>query len=184
MKKVLLSALLLIVVIINGCDNSTEPGEAKTSGETTINTVLVNMKITGFSFSAGGNISYPNTKNVIPDIIVLVQQDEQGNITGVFLSPADSVRPAFRLLKSSTNADSAAAYFNNLTEVPDSDYNWLALSVRENQVLAVKTVDEKYGAIQILHTQAYTDSSDPNSPTVYGEAKFKWKYQPNGSRIF
>lgn len=184
MKYILESALLLVVVFINGCDNSTGPGEERTSGETTINTVLVNMKITGFSFSQGGNISYPNTMNVIPDIIVLVQQDEQANITGVFLSPADSVRPAFRLLKSYADEDSAARYFNNLGEVPDSTYNWLALSVRENQVFAVKTVDEKYGAIQVLHTEAYADSSDPNSPTVYGEIKFRWKYQPDGSRTF
>ena len=184
MKNILISALLLIVIFISGCDSSTGPGEAKTSGEAAINTTLVNMKITGFSFSAGGNVSYPNNVNVIPDIVVLVQQDEQANITGVFLSPVDSARPAFRFLKSYTNEDSAAAFFNNLVEVPDSGYNWLAMSVRENQVIAVKTVDAKYGVIQILHTEAYADSSNQNAPTLYGEVKFRWKYQPNGSRSF
>jgi hypothetical protein len=184
MKHILIPSLIFMVGLINGCESSTEPGEARTSGEATINTKLTDMKITGFSFSAAGNIIYPNTLNITPDILVLVQQDEQGNITGVFISPADTVRPAFRMLKSYNDEDSAGIFFNNLSEVPDSDYNWLALSVKENQVYAVKTVDDKYGAIQVLHTEAYPDRSDPNAPTVYGEMKFKWKYQPDGSRHF
>jgi len=186
MKQLTISILFLLIIFINGCDNSVGPTPPKTNGETTINTKIVNFKYTGFSFSQDGNIEYPNSNNITPDIIVLVQTNETGNILGVFLSSAGTLKPTFKFIKqfNDTDNDSAQVFFNNLAAVPDSNYMDLALPVKVNQIWAVKTVDDKFGKILILHTEAYADSSIPSSPTLYGAAKFKWNYQPNGSRNF
>lgn len=184
MNRLVISILFLISILINGCDNSIEPTQSKTFGENTINTKIVNFKIIGFSFSQGGNIIYPNSQNIIPDIMVLVQIDEFGNILGVFFSSADALKPSFDLIETFNNKDSAEVFFNNLNEVSDSHYVDLALPVKENQIWAVKTVDNKHGKILILYTDAYADSSNPSTPTPYGEATFRWNYQPNGSRNF
>jgi len=184
MKHLTIPILFLLLIFINGCDNSVGPTPPKTSGETTINTKVVNSKYTGFSFSQGGNIEYPNSNNIIPDIIVLVQTNETGNILGVFLGSTGTLKPTFKLIKQFNETDSAKILFDNLTEVPDSTYMDLALPVKVNQIWAVKTIDDKFGKILILHTEAYADSSNPSSPTLYGEARFKWNYQPNGSRNF
>lgn len=176
--------MVLLFISINGCDNSVEPTPSKTSGETTINTTIQNSKITGFSFSQGANITYPNSENIIPDIITLVQISANGNILGVFFDSGVSLKPSFNLISQTNNTDSALIYFNNLNEVPDSNYVELAIPVKANQIWAIKTVDNKFGKILILETKAYADSSNPSSPTDYGEARFKWVYQPNGSNKF
>jgi hypothetical protein len=184
MKQLLI--LVLIITFLNSCDNSIGPIPPKTSGETTINTKVVDSKYTGFSFSQGRNIIFPNSNNIIPDIIVMVQTNESGNILGVFLGSAGGLKPTFNLVRqfNDTDLDSAQVSFDNLNEVPDSNYMDLALPVKVNQIWAVKTNDNKFGKILILHTDAYADNSNPSSPNLYGEATFKWKYQPNGSRNF
>jgi len=186
MKYLIAPILLLIIIITSSCDDSVEPTPAKTSGETTINTKFENSKSTGFSFSQGGNISFPNSNNILPDIIVMVQTNEIGKIYGVFLSPPNGLKPTFNLIKefNDTDIDSAQVFFSKLNEVPDSNYVYLAIHVKMNQIWAVKTNDNKFGEILITHTEAYADSSNPSSPTLYGEVTLKWKYHPNGSRNF
>ena len=169
----LISSILLVIVLFYGCD-STEPIVC-TSDEVTINQNMI-----GFSFSYGKAITVPNSENIIPDIIILVHLDEQGNVLGVFFA-ADSLRPAFNLVKEFTDFDSAKTFFYNLAEVPDSNYQDLALPIRVNQIWAVKTNGNKYGKILIMDTNAYYDSTALNYKT---QAKFKWKYQSNGSRYF
>jgi len=186
MKQIITPILFLIIAFICGCDNSIGPEPPKTSGETTINTKVVDSKYTGFSFSQGGNIIFPNPNNIIPDIIVMVQTNETGDILGVFFGSAGGLKPTFKLVKQFNDADtdSAQIFFDNLTEVSDSNYMDLALPAKANQIWAVKTIDDKFGKILILHTEAYADNSNPSSPNLYGEATFKWKYQPDGSRNF
>ena len=181
MKKIII--LFLLVIFINGCDNSVEPTPPKTSGENTINSKVVNLKTNGFSFSQGGLIEYPNSQNINPDMLLLVQITAENEIVGVFLAPPNN-QPSFRLLAQLNNADSANNYFLELSDVPDTIYNLLAIPIKENQIWSVKTQDAKYAKILIMHTEAYLDSSIQNSPTPYGEATFKWKYQPDGSRKF
>ncbi len=182
MKKLRSLVLLLALYFISGCDNSTGPTEPKIYGETTINSKVVNFTVTGFSFNFGGPVTSPNHFNVTPDFFVLVEIIE-GNINGVFFAPGGEFKPTFKRLMSFETRDSAQIYFNNLSEVPDSNYNELALPVKENQIWAVKTVDGKFGKILIINTEAYNDSST-SLPTPYGEATFEWKYQPDGSRYF
>ena len=183
MKGILVSVVILLLIII-GCDNSINPIPPKTSGEVTITTLFKNNKSSGFSFSQGQIIDFPNTNNITPDIIVMVQRDATGNILGVFFSSGIGLKPSFYLIKQTSNLDSALTFFNNLNEVPETNYVDLAIPVNENQIWAVKTVENKYGKILILHTDAYKDNSNPSSPNDYGEARFKWIYQPDGSRSF
>lgn len=183
MKTIIISILLLIL-FISGCDNSVGPTPPKTFGEITINSKIENFKTTGFSFSLGEKVVYPNSSNIIPDIIIMVQIDEIGNVLGVVFGSGVGLKPSFNLIHQASNIDSAQTFFNNLNEVPDSNYSDLAIPVKENQIWAVKSVEDNFGKILILNTDAYVDSSNSGGPTPYGEAKFKWVYQPDGSRIF
>lgn len=169
----IISSFLLIILIVYGCD-TTDP-IVDPSDEVTIN-----QSINGFSFSSGKVITVPNSENIIPDIIILAHLDQQGNVLGVFFA-SDSLRPAFNLVKEFSDYDSAKTFFYNLAEAPDSNYQDLAIPVRANQIWAVKTNKSKYGKILIMNTNASYDSTALNYKT---EAKFKWKYQSNGSRYF
>lgn len=183
MKTTIIS-ILLSILFINGCDNSIGPTPPKTSGEITINSKIENNKATGFSFALGGKIVYPNSNNILPDIIIMVQTDAIGNVLGVFFGSGAGLKPSFNLIHQASNIDSAQAFFNNLNEVSDSNYSDLAIPVKENQIWAVKSVEDNFGKILIMDTDAYVDSSNSGGPTPYGEAKFKWVYQPDGSRKF
>jgi hypothetical protein len=91
----------------------------------------------------------------------------------------DSFRQSFNLVKGFSNLDSAATFFYNLAAAPDSNYQYLALPVSANQIWTVKTKESKYAKILIMDTYAFYDSTDRNYNM---QAKFKWKYQSNGSR--
>lgn len=167
-----------LFLLFYSCD-STEPTIEDKSDEVTIN----NGK-NGFSFSYGSSIPVPDTtNNIIPDIIIFVRLDDNGTVLGVFFG-SDTLRPAFNLIKEFSNIDSAKTFFYDLSEVPDSNYQDLALPVKAYQIWAVKTHDNKYGKILIISTDAYEYSPSPGFRSYHLEATFKWKYQPNGSRNF
>jgi len=183
MKYITILILILIVTLIQGCDNSVGPSSPKTTGETTLTTQTDGHKFTGFSFSRGGNIVAPNAKKIVPDIRVHVQTDETGEIRGILLSSGTQLfYPAFHPLREFDDTDAAEEYFNNVNEAPDI-YADLAFFVKANQVWAVKTNDDKYGIILILHTDTY-EYTDGSNSAPYGEVRFKWKYQPDGSKKF
>lgn len=173
----IIPSIILIVIIVCGCD-TTDPKMDDNSDEVTIT-----HNKNAFAFSYGKAFSVINSGNIIPDIIILAHLDEQGNVIGVFFA-ADSLKKAFNLVKEFSEFDSAKTFFYNLSEVPDSNYQELALPISANQVWAVKTSDSKYGKILILNSKAYEYSPAPGFRAYYLEAKFKWKYQPNGSRYF
>jgi hypothetical protein len=83
-----------------------------------------------------------------------------------------------------TKSDSALKFFNNLSEVPDSNYSLSADPVKVNQIWAIKTSENKFAKILILNTDAYEYSPAPGFRGYYSEVTFKWKYQSNGSRVF
>lgn len=168
------SSIIILVLLILGCD-STEPGIVTNSDIAT-----VDQNKAGFSFSHGKSLAIPNNENIIPDFIIAAHIDQNGAVLGVFFA-AESYRPAFYLVKEFSQADSALTFYNNLLEVPDSNYQELALPVNLNQIWAVKTSENKYAKILILNTEAMYDSIALNYKTL---AKFKWKYQSNGSRNF
>ncbi len=184
MKELLSLAGVSLLLLYAGCKNEgTSPVPTPTSGTATVNSRVVNSTVSGFCFSRAANISYPNQAGVIPDMMVLVQTGQSGNILGVYLARPDTLVPTFRLLREFGSADSAHQYFVALSEIPDTTYENLALPARASQIWAVKTRDNTFAKIHIRSTTAYVDSST-GVRTLYGEATFDWAYQPDGSRRF
>jgi len=174
---------VFIVIVINACNNSAESPILQINGKTNINTYVDGFQISGFSFSKAATIVYPNSQNIIPDIVALVHIVD-GNVVGVFFDSGKSLKPSFKLIKQFNNIDSAQTFFNTLSEIQDTNFEILAIPVKANQIWGVKTVDDKYGKILILNSYAFEDNSDPSSSRLYGEARFKWGYQPDGSTKF
>jgi hypothetical protein len=178
MKNLALLSLAALLFLDYGCNSSTEPTPPPNAGR-----VTVNSKSAGFSFSQAKVIPFPPPSSLLPDLAVLVQTDDMGAILGVFFSTSD-LRPAFQLVRQSSTADSARAFFEALAVVPDAPFQDLAIPVRAHQIWAVKTREDKYAKILVLNTVAYDDSTNPSAPTPYGEATFDWVLQPDGSRQF
>ncbi len=175
---------LFLALFILSCESSVESDIPKTYGEITINTNLDSFTGKAFSFSHGKKIVYPNSKNIVPDIMILVHIVENGDLRGVYLSSGLFPKQSFQFIEQFNSTDSALIFFNNLTEIQDSNFQDLALPIQENQIWGVKTVDDKFGKILILNTIAFIDSSNIKAINYYGEATFKWVYQPNGSAMF
>ena len=103
---------------------------------------------------------------------------------GVFFSSVD-ITPTFSLIAEKSTPDSSRTIFDGLKEIPVTTFfEGLAIPVRENQIWAIKTRENKYAKILILETMAFLDSTNSAGPTPLGEATFDWIFQPNGSRQF
>lgn len=169
---------LLAFLMYSGCD-SNDPFTLMDSDEMTLNN-----KSKGFSFSAGKTIPITDTSNVSTDFRVYANRI--GNtIVGVNLSSPDTTRTYFNLIKEFTQSDSAQNFFYNLKAVPDSNYTDFSVSIKENQIWSIKTREDKYAKILVIHTFARIDTtSTPGILFFYAEIKFKWRYLSNGSRYF
>ena len=168
--------LLFVTLLLNGCD-STEPDISEADQ------IKLSNKSNGFSFSKGLVIPLSDSATV-PDIQVYANRS--GNtIIGVNLFSPGDVRSDFLLINEFNNSDSALIFYNNLNEVPDSNYADTHISIKENQIWAIKTGDSKYAKILIRSTDSRIEStSEPVIIFFYAEVIFKWKYQSNGSRYF
>ncbi len=183
MRIFLILNIILLSLFFYQCSEIIETYPPPIASIATIDSRLDGIKYKGFSFSKGTVNTYPNSENTLPDFSLLVQQNQNAEIVGVFLS-APIVTDAFLFIKQLPDADSAANYFANLKSVPDSMYGWSALGIRANQIWAVRTQDNKYGKILILDTKAYLDTVNYSLPTPYGAATFQWQYQPDGTTNF
>jgi hypothetical protein len=168
--------LLALTLLLIGC-NSTEPDPSESDQ------IKLSNKSNGFSFSKGLVIPLSDSTTV-PDIQVYANRS--GNtIIGVNMFSPGEVRSDFLLINEFNNSDSALIFYNNLNEVPDSNYSDTHISITENQIWAIKTGDNKYAKILIRNTDSRIEStSEPVIIFFYAEVIFKWKYQPNGSRYF
>jgi hypothetical protein len=173
MKKSIL-IFLVIVVTATGC---TKTEKTATSGIVTIdNTVYVTTSYysLGFSFSQARLIS--NMKTPGPDITVYVNKD---------ISPyrlifqANNLLPSF--YKYGEFADEAATIdaFNNLTTFTASQWTDMADPIRPNQIWIYRSGSECYTKIRIISTV-----NEIRQDFAYGECKFEWVYQPDGSTTF
>jgi len=183
-NKMILKNICLVfysLFILSCLDQSGE--DPPTSGEAFFTTKNEDGKFSAFSFSEGKVIKYPNTQGLNPDIMLMVHTNENGIPIGVFLVSLE-LKPTFSYKFWSSSIDSSQNYFDNLLVIPDTIFTGLALPIKENQVWAVVTNGSRFGKILIKNTTAYIDSSDIHQLTPYGEVRFKWEYQPDGSNIF
>lgn len=185
MKPIFLASIVAAAVLISACGNGgSGPTLPPTSGTATIDSRVVNYQASGFSFDQAAVVKISNSSDILPDIQLLVNMNQTGDILGVYLARPDSIVPSFRLLRRFSTLDSAQSYFDNLGEIPDTTYEDLALPVNVAEVWAVKTSRNTFAKILITQTVAYMDTSNPSAPTPYGQATFNWSYQPNGTRVF
>ncbi len=184
MKANFIISIMFSTVLWFGCEGGdTGPRVPPTSGTVTLDSRYINNQASGFSFDQATIVKFPNSSNTLPDLTLLVLVSSQG-VSGTFFCRPDSLVPSFQLLSRFKSLDSARSYFQSLSEIPDTSYEDLALPLEVAEIWAVKTRRDTYAKILITETIAYADSSNPSSPTPYGEATFDWAYQPNGTRVF
>jgi hypothetical protein len=184
-NKNIIKILILFSLLVISCSDKTidGPEEKLTKGIAILNSKYDNGKFSGFSFSKGKVIKYPNSEDSVPDIAVSVHTNVEGIPLGVFLIPFDQ-KPTFSYKYWSSSFDSSLYYFDSLLVISDTNFARLALPIKNGQVWAVITHDDKYGKILIENNIAYIDSSDINNLVPYGEVKFLWEYQPDGTKSF
>jgi len=179
------SALNVLVVLsylgLMSCGVGTDP--TPSSGETDIQFSTGSDHGTGFSFSKGERIDLPNPSETKADFIIEFQTSEDGTLQGLFLSTA-SLHPAFTLKARPETIESAQTYFDKLTQITDTSFIDLALSLDENQVWGMKTLNNKYAKILIEVADATADTTDQQVVQFTGHLKMKWAWQPDGSRQF
>ena len=135
--------------------------------------------IQGFSFEKGEVVLYnPESTKTIPDLFVLPLAASQGNVTGTFFD-SPNVYSSFVLVGSFSDAGEALYFFNNYMEASDTSFTELASPLQINQVWLFKTNSEKFAKLLIKDVQYYLKDITP-----FAEVKFKWVFQPDGSKQF
>jgi hypothetical protein len=166
--------LLVILITAAGC---TKTEKAPTSGIATIdNTVYISTTYysIGFSFSAAKLIS--NLENPGPDITVYVNKD---NVPYRLIFQANNLLPSFYKVGEYADEAAAIAAFNNLTTVSVAQWSDMADPIAPNQVWVYRSGKECYSKIRIIST-----INEMRQSIAYGECKFQWVHQPDGSTTF
>ena len=156
-----------------------------TSGEVTITSELVlegsTYTFNGFSFELGKVINYnPQSSSTPPDLVVT--PDNSGEEILAVLQIFNNVqeKPLMALAGQFADWSSAENFFTNYYQIADSlSYTFWAKPILENQVWIIKILNDRYGKILIKNVETYL-----NLTTPYAEITFKWKFQPDGTKIF
>ncbi len=106
----------------------------------------------------------------MPDFHVLVESNDMGQPTGVFLSNSN-LEKRFYLKSTFAELESARNYFNSCTLSKDTVFQRLAISVKPFQIWIIKTNENKFGKI-LIHEATYKDLN--NSGNLFAEMKFQW----------
>jgi len=166
MNKLLLLLVLISISVFTEC----EDGDSVPPEFYTLDTALSSgQSPKGFSFKDMDLISYPNSKNIIPDIILSVHTNETGDILGPMLSQPD-LENRFILIKRFDDLNSAQKYFDTLSVVSKDQYQAFAFDIKPLEIWQIRTNSGEIGNILLLETK--TEKVD-NTP--FAEIKFKAK---------
>ncbi len=173
MKKAALWSIL-VVLTFTGC-TKTEP--ARTKGIDTIDNITYQSTtyyVYGFSFSLANLVAtYPKPG---PDITVYVNTDtEPYRLT----LQAENLKPSFYKVGDFADETAATEAFDNLKTVTATAFTDMADPINDNQVWIYRSGDDKYAKIRIISTVNEIRQGIP-----YGECKFQWVYQSDGSSTF
>lgn len=166
--------ILVLAILFSAC---TKVEKTPTSGISTIeNTIYrpTNPYVFGFSFSTAELVA--NNATPGPDILLFVNTD----VTAYRLTlQADNLKPSF--FKYGEFADEAAAKlaFDNIKTVSATQWVDMADPINANQIWIYRTGSDTYAKIRIISTVNEIRQTVP-----YGECKFQWVYQPDGSLTF
>jgi len=166
--------ITVLAVLVSSC---TKVEKTPTSGITTIeNTIYrpTNPYVFGFSFSTAELVA--NNATPGPDILLFVNTD----ITPSRLTlQADNLKPSFCKIGDYTSEAEAIAAFDNLHEAVITRWEDMADPISPNQIWIYRTGSDTYAKIRIISTVNEIRQTVP-----YGECKFQWVYQPDGSTVF
>ncbi len=166
--------ITVLAVLVSAC---IKVEKTPTSGINTIeNTIYrpTNPYVFGFSFSSAELVA--NNATPGPDILLFVNTD----VTPYRLTiQADNLKPSF--FKYGEFADEAAAkmVFDTLKTLSLTQWVDMADPINANQIWICRTGSDTYAKIRIISTVNEIRQSVP-----YGECKFQWVYQPDGSLTF
>lgn len=160
-----ITILLLTLSIFISCKKETPD---PSTNILVLNSSVVNNKSYGFSCSKAQIV--PLNSNPMPDFHVLVESNDMGQPTGVFLSNSN-LEKRFYLKSTFAELESARNYFNSCTLSKDTVFQRLAISVKPFQIWIIKTNENKFGKI-LIHEATYKDLN--NSGNLFAEMKFQW----------
>ena len=123
----------------------------------------------GFSFKEMSIISFPNSKNIIPDFLLSVHTNETGDILGPMLSQPN-LENRFIFIKRFDDLNSAQNYFDTLSTISKSQYQTFAFDIKPHEIWQIKTNTGEIGKILLLETKAEKINNTP-----FAEIKFKAK---------
>jgi hypothetical protein len=174
MMKRILHILFAILIALTAC---TKTEKTRTTGIDTIdNTTYMSTTyyVYGFSFSKAGLVSTLGKPG--PDIVLYVNIDT--DVHRLTLQ-SDNLTPSFYKVGDFADEAAAKTAFNNLKTVSVSQWQEMADPVNVNQVWIYKSGTEKYTKIRIISTV-----NEIRKSLAYGECKFEWLYQSDGSLTF
>jgi len=163
--------ITFLAVLVSAC---TKVEKTPTSGINTIENTIYrpdNPYVLGFSFSSAEIIA--NNKTPGPDILIFVNTD----VTPYKLTlQANNLKPSFCKIGEYASEAGAVSAFDNLHEVVITRWEDMAEPVAPNQIWIFRSGKDTYAKIRIISTVNEIRQTVP-----YGECKFQWVYQPDGS---
>jgi len=187
MKKFkIIFVIILLTSFFLSCTKDEEVSIDKFNGYCTIRPIVYsddNYTIngySGFSFTEGGIISYPNSEDLMPDFVY-----ENNNNYPRFKLPVNSFTKYYNFcfLNVFDNEDLAIKYFESpgITTDDADFYKTISYStpLSANQIWLIQTKDFNFGLIRIISINYY-DDTDSDESEVY----FEWKYLNDGTLNF
>ena len=173
MKRELI-ILFALLVTLSGC---TKVEKTRTSGVDTIDNIRyqsITFSVYGFSFSSGKLVStYPAPG---PDITIDVIED---NIPFRLALQTSNLKDSFFKVGDYSDEPEAIQAFNNLKTVDVQAWDGMADSITQNQVWIYRAGTDTYAKVRIISIVNEIRETVP-----YGECKFQWVYQSDGSLTF
>jgi hypothetical protein len=146
-----------------------------TSGVDTMTNVKVDGYYQGFYFPTGAVISYPNTSQIYPDVMIRLYTESTDTLVKMSFRSV-VLRPTFSKLQDFNDSLTAMAWFDSLKTLTDTVFTDIGYDVKEYQVWAIRTQENKYA--KLLVTGMLIDTN------AVAKIVFKWVYQPDGSMNF
>ena len=164
MKKNILIILFIITQLIGCKENIETPSEIITLDSS------IENGIKGFDFQTGKIIKYPNSDNIKPDLMVLVQMNSTEGLIGPYFTNIDLTQ-TFTLTDSFDDKETAEKYFDSYTSISSGIYDSAALNLKPYQIWTIKTNGKKFVKLLVLETMVGKDINEP-----YAEVTFRWYY--------
>jgi hypothetical protein len=167
--------LIVAFLILLGC---TKKESTRTSGIDTIDNITyfsTTYYNYAFSFSSAKLVSTNVNHGWDISLFVNTENPASPRVT----LQADNLNPSFYKVGDYADEASAITAFNNLRTVSVTQWQDMADPVNPNQVWIYRSGSEYYTKIRIISTV-----NEPRQGIAYGECKFQWLYQSDGSSTF